>query len=189
MLYSEGEVRLARTVVRVPESEKWNKDKLAAIRSTPLSMHQPREPEVVFKEKANVEQSEFVDKLQLARQVYLKAAGFEEFGLTCGCPKCEHFRRHDAWGMRPHSNICRERIVAELSKTAVGRLRVGNAAERLDRTVEALGQQHRHDLPQGEDAGVVVQPRPEVVVEQGPSDFQPEFLPMDHDESGRCPSC
>ena len=77
MLYSEGEVRLARTVVRVPESEKWNKDKLAAIRSTPLSMHQPREPEVVFKEKANVEQSEFVDKLQLARQVYLKAADFE----------------------------------------------------------------------------------------------------------------
>ena len=62
MLYSDDEVKLARAVVRVPEAEKWDKDKLAAEKVTPLSMHQPREPEVVFKDKADVEQQEFVEK-------------------------------------------------------------------------------------------------------------------------------
>ena len=70
MLYSNGEVRLARTVVRVPELEKWDKDKLAAINLTPMSMHQSRLPEVVFKDKIDTEAREYVDKPLLARQVY-----------------------------------------------------------------------------------------------------------------------
>ena len=41
MLYSNDEVRLARTVVRAPENDKWDKDKLAAVRVTPFSMFQP----------------------------------------------------------------------------------------------------------------------------------------------------
>ena len=61
MLYSDDEVRLARTVVRVPEKEKWDKDRIAAVKVTPLSMHAPREAEVVFKDKADTQQRNFVD--------------------------------------------------------------------------------------------------------------------------------
>ena len=53
--------------------------------------------------------------------------------------------------------MCRDRIVNELSKTAAGRTRIGAAAERLDKTVEELGQQFRTDVPQGEKAEDVVQ--------------------------------
>ena len=120
MLYANDEVKLARTVIRVPELEKWNKDLLASVKLTPMSMHQPREPEVIFKEKVDKEQQEFVDKPMVSRQVYLKPVDFEEHGLTRGCPKCDHFRWHDTWGTRPHSNACRDRLVAELSKTAAG---------------------------------------------------------------------
>ena len=125
MIYDGDEIKLSRTVMRVPESEKWNKDLLAGVKVTPLSMHQPREPEVIFKDKVEVERREFEDKPLVSRQVYLRASDFEEFGLTRGCPKCDHFRRHDAWGTRPHSSVCRDRITMELSKTAAGRIRIG----------------------------------------------------------------
>ena len=55
MVYASDEVKLARTVVRVPEAEKWSKDLLAAVRLTPMSLHQPRAPEVGFKDKVDTE--------------------------------------------------------------------------------------------------------------------------------------
>ena len=76
-------------------------------------------------------------------------------------------------------------MTAELSKTAAGRLRIGAAAERLDRTVEELGQPNRDDLPQGKNVGVD-QAHP--VVEPAPSNFQPEFIPLSQEnESGEVP--
>ena len=174
MVYSDDEVKLARTVVRVPESEKWNKDMLAAVKLTPLSLHLPREGEIVFKDKIDVERQEYVDQPQIARNVYLRPSDFEDFGFTRGCARCDHFRRHDAWGTRPHSKLCRDRITMELSKTAAGRTRIGAAAERLDRTVEELGSKFREDLPQGGIADVVVQPRSTLMPSPNPA-----FLPLD----------
>ena len=73
----------------------------------------------------------------------------------------------------------------ELSKTAAGRIRIGAAAQRIDRTVGELGQQHREDVAPGEGEPLLVPPRPDVVVAPTPSKFQPEFLPMeDQHESG-----
>ena len=39
--------------------------------------------------------------------------------------------------------------MAELAKTTAGRLRISAATDRMDRTVGELGQQFRHDVPQG----------------------------------------
>ena len=55
MIFSDGEVRLARTVVRVPEVEKFDKEALTNVQATPWDLHQPREAEIIFKEKADVE--------------------------------------------------------------------------------------------------------------------------------------
>ena len=37
-----------------PESEKWDKDQIAAVKVTPMSMFQPKEPEVIFREKSSI---------------------------------------------------------------------------------------------------------------------------------------
>ena len=184
MLYSDGKVKLSRTVIRVPESDKWSKDRLAEVKATPLNMHQPVAPEVIFKETVDVEKNEFVDKAQISRQVYLKAEDFDEFGLTRGCPKCENFRRNDVWGTRPHSKLCRDRVVSELSKTVVGRTRIDAAMNRLHHNVEELveaGQKFRTDVPQGEDeqehGDAMEQPQPEWAP---PQQNEPEFIPIDH---------
>ena len=68
-------------------------------------------------------------------------------------------------------------MTEELSKTAAGRTRIGAAAERLDRTVEELGQQFRDDVPQGEKEAMV-QPRSELTVPQ-----TLEFLPLNAEET------
>ena len=44
--------------------------------------------------------------------------------------------------------------MVELAKTTAGRQRISAATDRMDRTVGKLGQQFRHDVPQGENGGV-----------------------------------
>ena len=154
-------VKLSRTVVRVPEVDKFSKEAMAEVRATPWALHEAKKPEVVFRDKVDVDRQYFAEKTSLARRVYLRASDFDEHGMTRGCPKCDHFLKHNSWGTRPHSSACRARITAELVKTEGGRIRIGMAAERLDKTVEHLGQQFREDLPQGEN---VEQPEQPVVV-------------------------
>ena len=79
------------------------------------------------------------------------------FGYTSGCQRCEHEMK---WGpgrtTRPHSERCRARIMEELSKTETGRLRLGLAAERMDRSLAEHIEQHdeRKARAQGESEDV-----------------------------------
>ena len=50
--------------------------------------------------------------------------------------------------------------MGEIAKTDAGKRRIALASARLDATVRDLGQQHREDLPQGENTGDVVQSLP-----------------------------
>ena len=68
MAYSDDQVQLARTVVGVPEVDKWSKEALAGIRSTPWDLHTPRKIEMIFKDKIEKEHGQHVDKIILARQ-------------------------------------------------------------------------------------------------------------------------
>ena len=40
--------------------------------------------------------------------------------------------------------------MGEAAKTPLGRARIANASERLDRTVAEMAEKHRVDVPQGE---------------------------------------
>ena len=176
MIYSEGEMKMARTVTRVPGDEKWNKNMLSQVNHTPYDLHVPKEVEVVFKEKVEGEGrfvDDFVDKIMVSRKLYLREVDFDEFGMTRGCPKCDHFRRTASWTSsgKPHSEACRARITGELMKTAVGRARVGAASNRLDKTVEQLGQQFRTDVPMGENV-------PNVMEQHHPESAPPQFIPI-----------
>ena len=102
MLFADDGIKLARTITRVPESEKFDREMLAGVGATPYDLHQPRKPEVVFRERVEVGQDEFEDAQPIARQIYLRAEDFRAYGLTRGCKKCDHFLKHNAW--RTHSH-------------------------------------------------------------------------------------
>ena len=128
-----------RPVVRMPEADKWCKESLAAVKCTPWGVQVPREREIIFKEKIDKWEGKFEEKIIIARQPYIRAADLEEFGMTRGCPKCDHYIKYQTWGSRPHSSACRMRITNGLSKTVSGQMRIATASDRLDKTVEDLG--------------------------------------------------
>ena len=161
MLHDGNSIKLARTVLRMPRAEKWNKEAMSKIGCTPYDLHQPREPEVTFREKKEEAHEEPMRKVVMARQVYIKPADIEKYGLTRGCKKCDHKRLYGPGRTSAgHSKLCRDRIMNEMSKTPEGRIRIAAAAERLDFTVSELGQQHRADVPQGEMTRSVEQHQP-----------------------------
>ena len=112
----------------MPTADKWIKDVLSAIASTPYSVHVPKEPEISFREVAEAQGPQFNPKVALSRQVYI----IEKYGLTRGRPS--------------KGKLCRNRIMGELAKTAEGRIRTAAAAVPMDQTVAELGQQHWADL-------------------------------------------
>ena len=137
----------------MPESRKWNSDELSKVASTPWDLHQPKEPEVVFKERVEDQREAGVDKIAVARQVYIKASDLDEFGLTRGCPRCDHQLKYGPGRTsKPHSQQCRARIMGELAKTVSGQARIKTATARLDESMAEHGEQHRTDTPQGDAA-------------------------------------
>lgn len=93
MIYSGDSIKLARTVVRVPTLEKWDRESLPAVKGTPHSLHVPKEMEVVFKDKVDVEIAP-EQAPNIARQLYLYPSDFvgpNGFGLSRGCPKCDFY--------------------------------------------------------------------------------------------------
>ena len=140
-------VAYARTLMRVPNQEKWKLETLAAVRITPWSLHEASKPTVVFRDQ--VEQRERVDVEPKARRVYLKPADFENFGFTSGCPRCEFDMKHGTGRTsKPHSEGCRNRVEAELAKTPAGQRRLAEASARLDRATAEVGEQYREDVSQ-----------------------------------------
>ena len=153
ILFGQDQVQFARTVLRVPEEQKWNFGSIQAVNATPFGEHEVREPEVVFRQEGQQERPA-KPQIVVARRVYIRAPDLEAFGHTKGCPRCEHELRYGAnRSGRPHSDICRTRIMGELAKTAQGRLRLRKATTRLDETTAELGERM---LAQGEE--VIIAP-------------------------------
>ena len=68
MIYSVDQVRLPRTVVMIPEADKWCNESLSVVRCTPWDLHVLWETEIVFKEKINKGHCNCEEKVILARQ-------------------------------------------------------------------------------------------------------------------------
>ena len=52
MVHDSGNKRFARSIMRMPEPDKFNKEELAKIAVTPWDLHVPREPEGILKDKS-----------------------------------------------------------------------------------------------------------------------------------------
>ena len=120
----------------LPNAQKWCRESVAKISATPFQLHVDQGPDVVFQDKKTVAENVRPQEPIVARRVYMSKKDFEMFGYTSGCPRCDHELK---WGpgrtSRPHSERCRTRIMAELAKTESGRLRLGLASDRMDRSV------------------------------------------------------
>ena len=82
MTHDGGEVKYARTILRMPEANKFDRTELAKIAVTPWDLHVPREDAVVLKDKKEVVDDNLQDKAAMSRQVYIKPSDIQEFGLT-----------------------------------------------------------------------------------------------------------
>ena len=130
------------------QSRKSLIEALAKIAVTPYNLHVPREPEVVFRKKDDEQPVPFADKVPVARRVYMKPEDFTTFWWTVGCPRCDFDRKYGVGRTsKPHSNTCRDRIMAGLAETPEGRERIARATERLHRYVHELGGGDANDGP------------------------------------------
>ena len=159
--------------MRIPDDNKYEKDALSAVAATPWSLFEAKPSEVIFKDRVDDPTfQELQQKMYIARRVYLQESDFDAYGMTRGCPKCDHKLKFGSWGSRPHSNACRRRIEAELANSPSGQARLKSASTRLDLSVGDVGQRMVDAQPQEENNDeVVVQSRPAV-------ETPPSFIEM-----------
>ena len=133
-------VHCARTGQRLPDENKWNTEALQALSATPWSVHEPKDPEVVFKDKDDVDQALVrPEAARYARRTYTRQGDIEAFGYTVGCPRCDHERRYGPGRTgKPHSESCRDKFMKELEKTEVGRQRLAKTEQ--DRSQHCTGE-------------------------------------------------
>jgi len=157
----------ARTVMRLPNVMKWNKDDIEALTHTPYTGYEPKEPGVTIREQIE-ETAQQVRQEQSAkpRSMYVRPSDMADFGHTDGCPKCDHVLRygpHRAQG-KAHSEACRNRMIKELEKTQEGRDRLEGVRERQNQVLaerveaaaqhQAVGEELRQAAPTAADAGM-----------------------------------
>ena len=115
----DGAIKFTRTLLRMPDAQKWSAENLAAIRQTPFDIHATAEPEVIFKERAaDAEAAVRPEEPISRRRLYIKQSDIDAFGYTKGCPRCDHALRYGPnKTAKGHNDICRARIMNELEKT------------------------------------------------------------------------
>ena len=50
LIWDDGVATAARTIIRLPDVQKWDKEKVAAVTSRPWQLHERKEPAVQFRE-------------------------------------------------------------------------------------------------------------------------------------------
>ena len=128
---------MARTIKCLPDQAKWNAANIEAVRISPFDLANVTEPGVVLQERpARDGDADRPRKKPNSRKIYIKGEDIRAFGYTEGCPRCDHERRYGPGRTtKGHSDACRSRIVAELSKTPEGQRRLEAADERVNRSI------------------------------------------------------
>ena len=73
--------------MRMPDVQKFDRDRIAAISSTPWSIHEAANPDGVFVEKTVTEIPE--EGITKARKMYIRQADLDVFRYTAGCKECQ----------------------------------------------------------------------------------------------------
>ena len=121
---------------RIPESERWDSDRILGIRAIPWS---PDGSDNAFDIQVGVERpAEMVSRdpgeVPMENKVartYLRRADFERWGLREGCPGCRYL-----------SKACRRRFEGLLKGNSSGSARLAAADERINRALADAVERH-----------------------------------------------
>ena len=72
----------------MPDVQKFDRDRIAAISSTAWSIHEAANPDVMLVEKT-VKDNPGTENIMKARKMYIWQADLDAFGYTPGCEKCQ----------------------------------------------------------------------------------------------------
>ncbi|CAJ1377485.1 unnamed protein product [Effrenium voratum] len=149
---AEGVVR-TWTIKRKPEEEKWRADELSSFVGLPWQLR-PRidaQPdvrralpdvrlEIDLPEVDDAGEPPMIEKKKknyVPRGIYIRRdVELEAYGYTEGCDGCERARH--GLSHKQHSRVCKERIMAEMSKSDEGKERVRRIKEREERYIVAV---------------------------------------------------
>ena len=82
-----AEVRNARTILRVPEEQKWDAEAVGQVNCTPWQRHSAPPPEVTFRDQPAPRPEDAEERPSLVRRLYIRDADLTAHGFTDGCPK------------------------------------------------------------------------------------------------------
>ena len=117
---------MSRTVKPQPDEAKWDATNGEAVRVSPFDEHTARAQEVIFRDRPAQPEDSEVPRSRVVRKIYIKGEDIKAYGLTKGCPKCDHEVRYGPGRTtKGHSDKCRERIIECLSQTEEG-MRIGS---------------------------------------------------------------
>ena len=124
----------ARSISRRPGPDRWSCDALAKIQATPWSLRETTRPEVRFHEQSAEAPAPEARAREPPRRFRINLADLHAHGFTDSCANCRRIQRYgkSAAGVQ-HSEVCRGRILDELSKTESGRRRLEGYEERTNR--------------------------------------------------------
>ena len=113
---------MARAIKCVPDQSKWSSADIEVVRTSPYDNHKSSEHGVELQDRpprsGDADQQK---KRPTGRKVYIKGEDIRAYGYTVGCPRCNHEGRYaPGRTTKGHSEACRARIVAELSKPQKG---------------------------------------------------------------------
>jgi hypothetical protein len=133
---TEDGKKAVRSINRYPEQTRWSADALAKIKATPWSEREITERTVRFHEpvadSGNIEAA----APKALKKFRINAQDLLTHGYTDGCPQCSHIQRYGqgrAGGV--HSDPCRDRVLKAIGDTVLGRQRLDDYEERVNRTM------------------------------------------------------
>ncbi len=124
------------SISRYPEQTRWSAEAISKIKATPWSELEIADPEVRFQEPVVDRQGVEVAAQGALKRFRINAADLQAHGCTDGCPQCGHIRRYGrgrAGGI--HSDHFRERLLKAIGDTALGRQRLDDYDERVNRAM------------------------------------------------------
>ena len=124
----------SRSIRRLPESAKWDKDMVEKIRATPWNHNVPEEQaNVTFGPTDKPDIPEPVPMHHepeiVPRRMRIHKRDLEEHGYLDGCPGCQAAKAK--MPTRNHSEACRNRLMEALRTTEHGRQRIDEAVGRI----------------------------------------------------------
>ena len=142
----EGVVK-CRTVRRVKEEDKWNVERVKAVKGRPRAPDPNKEGDDRIPVSVHIPQAQGQPPQEpqapeeLTRRIYIKKTDVETYGKTPGCPGCESMGRGGK--AKNHTETCRNRLEEEMKKTEQGQERIKEAEKRMDeslaRRLEKIG--------------------------------------------------